>query len=249
MVVDAPVGCYSLPATATINYTDALAELPNLASSNITEVEVTLDGTTSKVLNVVKRVTAREDELQHHKQVVVVSSQESELIGADHVMSLQRKYPEAMYFTTHSFEENEWQSRDTSLIWLYQERKRRQAVKAGLHLADNELFVAKPALKPTLVNIIGPTYSCFNSYADLHEIKRLIRGVGGEIHFVFPFEAHLPATWISWTKAQSTFVYTGSLAKVWRNFWANRICSRRLGCRKLPISCWSWAGFRYRGTS
>jgi len=189
VVVDAPVGCYSLPATATINYTDALPELPNLASSNITEVEVTLDGTTSKVLNVVKRVTAREDELQHHKQVVVVSSQESELIGADHVMSLQRKYPEAMYFTTHSFEDNEWQSRDTSLIWLYQERKRRLAVKAGLHIANDELGGPKPALKSTLVNIIGPTYSCFNSYADLHEVKRLIRGVGGEIHFVFPFEA------------------------------------------------------------
>ena len=39
------------------------------------------------------------------------------------------------------------------------------------------------------MNIIGPTYGCFNSYADLHELKRLIRGAGGEIHYVFPFEA------------------------------------------------------------
>lgn len=190
VVVDAPVGCYSLPATATINYTDGLAELSNLASSNITEVEVTLDGTTTKVLNVVNRVKAREEEQHHEKQIIVISSQESELIGADHVMSLQRKHPDAMYFTTHSFEEDEWSSRDISLVWLYKERKHRLMAKAGLNLSDEELFAPKPALKPTLVNIIGPTYSCFNSYADLHEIKRLVAGVGGEVHFVFPFQAN-----------------------------------------------------------
>jgi chlorophyllide a reductase subunit Z len=179
MVVDAPVGCYSLPATATINYTDALPELENLASSNITEIEVTLDGTTRKVLDAVRRVKAREAAKGLHKQIIVVSSQESELIGADHVMSLQRKHPDALYFTSHAFEEDEWQGRDAALLWLYQERKKRPEGQK------------QPQLKsPRAVNIIGPSYSCFNSYADLHELKRLIRGAGGELHYVFPFEAN-----------------------------------------------------------
>lgn len=178
MVVDAPVGCYSLPATATINYTDALPELENLASSNITEIEVTLDGTTRKVLDAVRRVKTREEAKGLQKQVIVVSSQESELIGADHVVSLQRKHPDALYFTSHSFEEDEWQGRDAALLWLYQERKKRPEGQREVK-----------TLAPTKVNIIGPSYSCFNSYADLHELKRLVRGAGGDLHCVFPFEA------------------------------------------------------------
>ncbi|MEI6042952.1 MAG: nitrogenase component 1 [Chloroflexota bacterium] len=178
MIVDAPVGCYSLPATATINYTDALPELENLASSNITEIEVTLDGTTRKVLDAVRRIKAREAAKGHKKQLIVVSSQESELIGADHVRSLQHKHPDALYFTSHAFEEDEWQGRDAALLWLYQERKKRPE-------GQKEVSVKSP----TTINIIGPSYSCFNSYADLHELKRLVRGAGGELHFVFPFEA------------------------------------------------------------
>ena len=178
VVVDAPVGCYSLPATATINYTDALPELENLASSNITEIEVTLDGTTRKVLDAVRRVKQREQDKGLKKHLIVVSSQESELIGADHNMSLSRKHPDAIYFTSHAFEEDEWRGRDTSLLWLYEEVKRRGEM-------------AEPAANTGFrVNIIGPTYSCFNSYADLHELKRVIEGAGGEIHCVYPFEAN-----------------------------------------------------------
>ncbi len=178
VVVDAPVGCYSLPATAIVNYTEALPELENLASSNITEIEVTLDGTTRKVLDAVRRVKQREKDKGLKKHLIVVSSQESELIGADHNVSLSRKHPDAIYFTSHSFEEDEWRSRDTSLLWLYEEVKRR----GEMSVPDKQTGVR--------VNIIGPTYGCFNSYADLHEIKRLIRGAGGEIHYVYPFEAN-----------------------------------------------------------
>ena len=186
VVVDAPVGCYSLPATATINYTDALPELENLASSNITEIEVSLDGTTRKVLDAVRRVKARESAGGRHKQVIVISSQESELIGADHVMSLSKKHPDAIYFTSHSFEEDEWKSRDTCLTWLYKTRKER--IADGFDTATPPTD-APADIKRRWVNIIGPTYSCFNSYADFAELKRLIEGVGGIVHYVFPFKA------------------------------------------------------------
>jgi 3,8-divinyl chlorophyllide a/chlorophyllide a reductase subunit Z len=178
VVVDAPVGCYSLPATATINYTDALPELENLASSNITEIEVTLDGTTRKVLNAVKRIKQREEEKGHKKYLIVVSSQESELIGADHVMSLARKHPDTIYFSSHAFEQDEWKSRDVALHWLYQIYNEREGKQ-----------VTERPVRSRAVNIIGPTYACFNSYADLHELERLIRGAGGELHYSFPFGA------------------------------------------------------------
>jgi chlorophyllide reductase subunit Z len=44
------------------------------------------------------------------------------------------------------------------------------------------------------VNIIGPTYGCFNSPSDLHELKRLIAGAGGRVNLVYPFEATLKDT-------------------------------------------------------
>lgn len=178
VVVDAPVGCYSLPATATINYTDGLPELPNLASSNITEIEVTLDGTTRKVLNAVKRIKEREAEKGGKKYLIVVSSQESELIGADHVVSLARKHPDTIYFSSHAFEQDEWSARDASLLWLYKQYNQREGAK-----------ITERPVRSRAVNIIGPTYACFNSYSDLEEIKRLVKGAGGEVHYVFPFGA------------------------------------------------------------
>jgi chlorophyllide a reductase subunit Z len=178
VVVDAPVGCYSLPATATINYTDALPELENLASSNITEIEVTLDGTTRKILNAVKRIKEREAEKGHKKYLIVVSSQESELIGSDHEMSLARKHPDTIYFSSHAFEQDEWKARDISLQWLYKTYNEREGKQK-----------TERPVRSRAVNIIGPTYGCFNSYADLHELKRLIRGAGGEVHYSFPFAA------------------------------------------------------------
>lgn len=185
VVVDAPVGCYSLPATATINYTDALPEIGNLASSNITEVEVTLDGTTRRVMDAVRRVKEREERAGQKKHLIVVSSQESELIGADHVMSLQRKHPDVIYFSSRAFELDEWKARDVSLLWLYQERKRR--IAAGLvEKSPPANFASTPTHR---VNIISSTYSCFNSYADLHELERLVRGAGGDLYFSFPFGA------------------------------------------------------------
>jgi chlorophyllide a reductase subunit Z len=185
VVVDAPVGCYSLPATATINYTDALPEIGNLASSNITEIEVTLDGTTRRVMDAVRRVKEREERAGQKKHLIVVSSQESELIGADHVMSLQRKHPDVIYFSSRAFELDEWKARDVSLLWLYQERKRR--IAAGLvEKSPPANFASTPTRR---VNIISSTYSCFNSYADLHELERLVRGAGGDLYFSFPFGA------------------------------------------------------------
>ena len=48
---------------------------------------------------------------------------------------------------------------------------------------------ARVAARPS-VNIVGPTYGCFNSYSDLAEVKRIVAGIGADLNLVYPFEAN-----------------------------------------------------------
>ena len=169
VIADAPVGCYNLVGVAVIDYTDAVPYLENFTPTSLTEKEIASSGSSEIVRETIEKLQAP------GRQLILVSSAESEMIGSDHERMLNMKYPDIRFFPSNSLGENEWQGRDRALQWLYQQ-------------FDDH----KPAaVEPCSVSIIGPTYGCFNTPSDLAELKRLIAGVGGNLRHVYPYESSL----------------------------------------------------------
>jgi chlorophyllide a reductase subunit Z len=167
VIADAPVGCYNLAGVAVMDYTDALPYLENLTPTSLTEREIASSGSSEIVQETIEKLK------ETGKQLILVSSAESEMIGSDHQNMLAMKYPSVRFFPSNSLGENEWQGRERALAWLF-----------------DQFDDGKPAqIEPGTVSIIGPTYGCFNSPADLAELKRLVAGAGGEVRHVYPFES------------------------------------------------------------
>jgi chlorophyllide a reductase subunit Z len=174
VVLDGPVGCHVMPAVAVINYTDSVPYLQNVTCSELSENEVTIAGTLPALKEKVGRANVP------GRQVFIVSTPVSELIGAAWTTTDEDVKGSPLFFNAQSLDDDEWMARDRSLLFLWQNRDH------FVRPAD-----AGPVPVPTRpsVNIIGPTYGCFNSYSDLAEIKRILAGIGVEINVVFPFEA------------------------------------------------------------
>ncbi|MDW8350665.1 MAG: chlorophyllide a reductase subunit Z [Anaerolineae bacterium] len=177
LICDAPIGCFNLVATAVPDYTDAIPHIHNITPSVMREQEVTMLGTAGAVRKAVEALRQRHPD----KQLIVVSTAESEMISADHGDWLSKLDPPVPFFWSRSLEGDEWEGRDRVLLWLWQNFGRRADVRASERSS-------------VAVNIIGPTYGCFNSPSDLHEVKRLIEGAGGKVNLVYPMEATLKDT-------------------------------------------------------
>ena len=173
VVLDGPVGCHVMPAVAVINYTDTVPYLQNVTCSELSESEVTLAGT----LGVLKEKVAAAS--ADGRQVFIVSTPVSELIGAAWTSEFENVPGTPLFFDSHSLDDDEWTSRDRALAFLWEHRT---------HFIASPDAPAHVKTRPS-VNIIGPTYGCFNSYSDLAEIKRLVEGIGASVNLVYPFEA------------------------------------------------------------
>ncbi len=169
VIADAPVGCYNLVGAAVIDYTDAVPYLENFTPTSLTEKEIASSGSSETVAATIEKLRSP------GRQLILVSSAESEMIASDHEGMLKMKYPHVSFFPSNSLGENEWQGRDRALSWLFTKYDDGRSA----------------AVIPGTVSIIGPTYGCFNSPSDLAEIKRLIEGAGGTISHVYPFECSL----------------------------------------------------------
>jgi len=175
VICDAPLGCYNLVAIAVPDYTDAISHIENITPSVITEEEVGGTGTGPAVKRVYEGL--RDEGVIDGKKVIVISTAESEMIGSDLSDLVTTFGHDATFYHSESLSEDEWQGRDRFLAWLW-----------DTYGAD---AVTNVAVEPGLVNIIGPTYGCFNSPSDLEEVKRLIEGAGGRVNMVFPMESNL----------------------------------------------------------
>jgi chlorophyllide a reductase subunit Z len=175
VVLDGPVGCHVMPAVAVINYTDSVPYLQNVTCSELSENEVTIAGTLPALKAKVERAKA------DGRQVFIVSTPVSELIGAAWTTLDDGVPGTPLFFNAQSLDDDEWMARDRALLFLWQNRE---------HFVRPATAGAAPAkLARPSVNLIGPTYGCFNSYSDLAEMKRLIAGIGAELNLVYPFEA------------------------------------------------------------